>query len=98
MDRDVRSQTSPIRSISATEQIFSVGLVLTIWFICRWTFGAGLAGSDDSFYIRYAPFDAPGTDQSLGTRLIFVWFVRLCFLAFGYSAYASWTPVFVRRC
>ena len=54
MDRKVSGQSSLVQSVSATQQILSVGLLLTIWFISRWIFGAGLAGSDDSFYVRYA--------------------------------------------
>ena len=92
MDRKVSGQSSLVQSVSATQQILSVGLLLTIWFISRWIFGAGLAGSDDSFYVRYAHLMHRAPISHWEGRSVFVWFLRSCFLGFGYSEYASWIP------
>ncbi len=92
MDRDVSSRSSAVPSAHLTQQILSVGVVLTIWFICRWNFGSGLSGSDDTFYVRYAHLMHRAPINHWEARSIYIWSLRACFLVFGYSEYVAWIP------
>ena len=89
---NVTGESSPVHGVSTEKRILSVGLILAIWFICRWTFGADLAGSDDSFYIRYAHLMHRAPVNHWEGRWVYVWFLRSCFLGLGYSEHAAWIP------
>jgi hypothetical protein len=92
MDGQLSDRSSPPRGVSVVRQILSVGLIAAIWFFCRWTFGASLAGSDDSFYVRYAHLMHRAPINHWEGRSVFIWSLRFCFLGFGYSEYVSWVP------